>query len=235
MARNDVFKRYELKYLLSPEQYAAVRAAMEGHMRGDKFGKSDICNIYYDTDSYILARRSAEKPIFKEKLRVRSYGVAGSESDIFVELKRKYDGVVYKRRVKTKLKDVDGVLAGGLNSQIGKEIAYFVSSYDGICPKVHLSYSREAFYAVDDPDFRMTFDTNILWRSNDLSLDSKIYGAPILKDGQVLLEIKTAAAIPMWLVKALSLNKIYKSSFSKYGEAYIQIVNGNKIGEQKIA
>ena len=235
MSRNDVFKRYELKYLLTSEQYIAVREAMAGNMRGDEFGRSDICNLYCDTDSFILARRSIDKPIYKEKLRIRSYGVSNSDSDIFVELKRKYDDEVYKRRVMVKPEGVDGVLRGEHGSQIGREIAYFVKSYEGISPKVYLSYSREAFYAVDDADFRMTFDTNILWRATDLSLSSKIYGTPILKKGQVLLEIKTAAAIPMWLVKVLSANKIYKTSFSKYGAAYMQNENKTKIGECKIA
>lgn len=125
-----VFKRYELKYLLTEEQYRQLKRLMNGYMRADHYGESDILNLYYDTPDYLLIRRSLEKPVYKEKLRVRSYGVARKESDVFVEIKKKYESVVYKRRAVAKACDYPKLLTEG-GGQIGKEIGYFVRYYSG--------------------------------------------------------------------------------------------------------
>lgn len=237
MAYGDKFKRYELKYILTTEQYRSIKREMENYMRGDKYGESDICNLYCDTPDFLLARRSIERPFYKEKLRIRSYGVAKQNTDVFVEIKKKYDSVVYKRRIATDEQTAVGLLAGSAtaDSQIGREIAYFGKLYTGILPQMFISYRREAFYGKDDRDFRMTFDRSILWRTHDLSLSSGIYGQPVLPENAVLMEVKTAAAIPLWLVNILSKNKIYKSSFSKYGTAYGLMFKNKQKGEQKVA
>lgn len=231
----NVFKRYELKYLLTCEQYRAIKNLMESYMRGDKYGESDILNVYYDTPDFLLIRRSLEKPVYKEKLRVRSYGVPKKDGDVFVEIKKKYKSVVYKRRVVEKQKNVERLLGGGATTQIGKEIGYFVSMYQDIAPRMVISYRREAFYAKDDGDFRVTFDKNILWRNYDLSLESGIYGQPVLPEGMILMEVKTAAAIPLWMTRFLSANAVFKTSFSKYGTAYMQMIKKKEQGGQKVA
>lgn len=228
MGFQNIFKRYELKYLITEEQYNKLRQLMGEYMKGDEYGRSTICNLYYDTPDYLLIRRSIEKPVFKEKLRVRSYGVADQNSTTFIELKRKYDKVVYKRRItSTDSKAYDFLVKREkiCEGQIAKEINYFLDFYKSLEPRVFLSYEREAFYGIDNHDFRMTFDRNILWRDYDLSLCKGVYGNNILKENTVLMEIKVAAAIPMWLVKFLSENKIYKTSFSKYGNAYKTIMS----------
>lgn len=228
MGYQNIFKRYELKYLITEEQYNKLRQLMSEYMKGDEYGRSTICNLYYDTPDYLLIRRSIEKPVFKEKLRVRSYGVAGENSTAFIELKRKYNKIVYKRRItSTDSKSYDFLVKREkiCEGQIAKEINYFLDFYKSLEPRVFLSYEREAFYGIDNHDFRMTFDRNILWRDYDLSLCKGIYGNSILKENTVLMEIKVAAAIPMWLVKFLSENKIYKTSFSKYGNAYKTLMN----------
>lgn len=226
MGNKNVFRRYELKYLLKTEQYEELKKLMGAYMKGDKFGESDICNLYFDTPDFLLIRRSIEKPVYKEKLRVRSYGVATGNSEVFVEIKKKFDKIVYKRRISTTESNVRNVLSGNCenSTQIGKEIDYFMKFYKELAPRVFISYRREAFYAKCDKDFRMTFDRNILWRDYDLSLKSGIYGTPVLPEGCVLLEIKTATSIPLWLTGFLSRNKIFKTSFSKYGNAYKQKV-----------
>lgn len=233
----DKFRRYELKYILSVPQYNLIRKAMTFYMRGDNFGESDICNLYCDTPDFLLARRSIEKPFYKEKLRIRSYGVVTEKSEVFVEIKKKYDSVVYKRRIMTDEKGALGLLAGKTvyPSQIGREIAYFTGLYSGIRPQIYISYRREAFFGKDDNDFRMTFDRNIRWRNYDLSLQKGIYGLPVIAGDAVLMEVKTAAAIPLWLVKLLSENKIYKTSFSKYGTAYRMMLQQSTQGGQKVA
>ena len=99
MSYTNVFKRYELKYLLTPAQRDAVLLGIAPYMQLDRYGHTTIRNIYFDTGDYRLIRRSIEKPAYKEKLRVRSYRLVGSDDTVFVELKKKYDGVVYKRRI----------------------------------------------------------------------------------------------------------------------------------------
>ena len=231
MSYQNIFKRYEIKYIITKEQQAALEKLMKGYMKADKYGKSTICNIYYDTPDYLLIRRSLEKPEYKEKLRVRSYGTAATDSTVFVELKKKYKSVVYKRRINMKENTAERFLIDRTEqptSQIAKEIDYCFTRYQDLQPKVFLSYKRQAFYSKTDDNFRMTFDENILWRDYDLSLCSGVYGTHVLDKDKVLLEVKTAGAVPKWLTDFLSENKIYKTSFSKYGTAYKQILE-NKI------
>lgn len=223
MAHQTIFKRYELKYMLTKAQAERIKRGMEAYMQGDAYGRSTICNIYYDTPSFLLVRRSIEKPVYKEKLRLRSYGVATPDSTTFVELKKKYEDVVYKRRVALPEHEAMAYLSGQshpADTQIVREIDYARRLYRPLQPAVFLSYEREAFYAKDDPNFRVTFDERILWRDTDLSLCAGVGGTPILREGQALMEIKTGTAIPLWMVQLLSDQHIYKTSFSKYGTAY---------------
>ena len=234
MGYQSIFKRYELKYLISREQYVCLKMLLSEYMVPDKYGKSTICNIYFDTTDRLLIRRSIEKPEYKEKLRWRSYGVADDSSETFIELKKKYESVVYKRRVafsnkeaeeyliyrKNKLNELENNNGPYKTVQIIKEIDYIFSLYQGLMPAEFISYEREAFYGKQDREFRLTFDQNILCRDYDLDLRKGIYGQKILKDDEIILEVKTATAIPLWLTKYMSDNHIYKTSFSKYGTIY---------------
>lgn len=223
MKNQMIFKRHEGKYMITVDDYETIKQAFAEHMTADKHGKSTICSLYYDTPDYRLIRRSIEKPVYKEKLRIRSYGVATPESEVFVELKKKYKKVVYKRRISLPEKDAMNYLATGaiaIQSQVVNEINYFKDFYQNLAPSMLMMYDREAFYGKDDKDFRVTFDSNILWRNHDLSLTKGIYGRPVLPDDTLIMEVKTSEAIPLWFVEILSKNKLYKTSFSKYGTAY---------------
>ncbi|MGN0115817.1 MAG: polyphosphate polymerase domain-containing protein [Acutalibacteraceae bacterium] len=228
MAYQTVFKRYELKYILDSKQKAAVLSAMLPYMELDNYGRTTIRNIYFDTDNYRLIRRSIDKPTYKEKLRVRSYDRASPDSTVFVELKKKYKSVVYKRRISLPERSAMDWVCGngecGKNTQIAAEIDYFLSFYKTLQPKVFLSYEREAFYALDKSDFRVTFDENILCRQTDLSLCSEVYGNEILPSGKTLMEIKCSGGIPLWMTSVLTRENIYKTSFSKYGTAYADLI-----------
>ena len=236
MAYQKVFKRHELKFIVTKEQKARILKAIKQYMMPDRFGKSTIRNIYFDTDDYILARHSIVKPDFKEKLRIRSYVRADRESTVFVELKRKFDHVVYKRRVAMPeaeaMKWMQGANAGnpgaalesdqGTCTQMQREIEYFLSYYSDLRPMVFLSYNREAYRMKDtaecsasDSDFRVTFDENILCRDYDISLASEIYGDMVLDEDKVLMELKCSGGIPLWMTEALSRGRMYKPSFSK--------------------
>ncbi len=227
MADQMIFKRYEIKYMLSQEQYEAVIHKMSSYMRADIHGRSTNLSLYFDTPDFLLIRRSLDKPLYKEKLRIRSYGLAESDTTVFIELKKKFKGVVYKRRISMTEEDAMNYLLFDdkvLHNQIEAEIDYTKDRYQNLIPRVLLSYDREAYYAIDDHEFRVTFDQNILWRDQDVNLTSYIGGEPLLKPGQVLMEVKAGGAIPLWFVKILTEEKLYKTSFSKYGMAYRTIL-----------
>lgn len=234
MENQMTFKRYEIKYILTKEEKETILNAMAPHMEPDRYGRSTIRNIYYDTADFRLIRRSLERPAYKEKLRVRSYRPTGPDDPVFVELKKKYQSIVYKRRLTLSESTAAEAFRTGtplpVNSQIGNEIEYFRSFYQPLEPKVFLSYDREAFFSKEGNDFRVTFDENILFREDHLSLSADIYGIPLLERRNVLMEIKTSGAIPLWMVHVLSDRKIYKTSFSKYGTAYQDIYLKNAKG-----
>ncbi len=233
MAVQTVFKRYELKYLMTRQQKDLLLKIMTGHMELDKYGHTTIRNIYFDTDNYRLVRHSIEGPPYKEKLRVRSYSEVSGSDNVFVELKKKYNSVVYKRRLVLPLDETMYALTMHhplpVKSQIADEINYFCNYYQTLRPAVFLSYEREAFYSIDGSDFRVTFDENILYRDKDVVLDGDVYGAPIIGENQILMEIKTPGGIPLWMTNFLTEQKIYKTSFSKYGAAYkdMMYINNN--------
>ena len=221
---NDIFQRREIKFLVDSRQRAYLEWAFRGRMVMDPHGESTICNIYYDTPDFRLVRTSLEKPVYKEKLRMRSYGRASEEDPVFLELKKKYKGIVYKRRILLPQREAAAFMAGKAplpqQSQIGRELDYCRVFYRDLQPAVYLCYDRSPWYASDDPDFRATFDKNIRWRSEDLRLSAPIGGQTLLLPGQSLFEVKTAQAIPLWLVEALDKAQVRQASFSKYGEAY---------------
>lgn len=228
MAYQTVFRRYELKYLLTIEQKQIILEAMRPYMQLDKYGRTTIRNLYYDTDHYRLIRRSMEKPEYKEKLRIRSYCQVSEDDPVFVELKKKYQKVVYKRRISLPEQDamrwIGREVPCPTETQISREIDYFADFYGGLHPTVFLSYEREAYFARDGGDFRVTFDDHILCRQDDLSLRSSAYGTPILEEGTVLMELKCSGGIPLWMTGVLSKEHIYKTSFSKYGTAYQSLI-----------
>ena len=238
MKHQMIFQRNEFKYLLDARQLQAILAAMAPYMVPDEYSHSSIRNLYLDTPDFRLIRRSLEKPVYKEKLRVRSYGRAEAEASVFVELKKKYRSVVYKRRIAMPQNQALGCVAGTElwpNSQIGAELAYAADFYKTLRPAVFLSYERDSFRGVEDENFRVTFDAEIRYRREELTLDSDTWGVPILAPGQVLMEVKAAGGIPIWMAHVLSERGIFKTSFSKYGTAYQDILLNGRRGEQKYA
>lgn len=234
------FKRYELKYILTRRQVKLLKDAMNAHMELDRFGHSTIRNIYLDTDNFRLIRRSIEKPLYKEKLRVRAYGKANSGDEVFVELKKKFDSVVYKRRLTLPHRVAMDALENGLplpaEGQIAREIATFRDFYGPtLKPAMFLSYEREAYYPIDGVDFRLTLDENILWRTDHIDLGESCWGTSLLGPDEVLMELKTPGGIPLWMVQFLTENDIRKVSFSKYGSAYRQMLTAKEMGGKRYA
>lgn len=223
----DVFKRVEKKFVIDEIQHRLIINRLMPLMVPDKYGESIISNIYFDTDNYQLIRSSLSKPVYKEKLRLRGYGKISDNSDSFVEIKKKFKGVVYKRRISLEYQEAfeyllfDAPLSK--ESQISREIDWFRSYYTGLKPKMFVSYLRQAFYSKKDPDLRITFDTDITWRNYDLDLRHGVYGQKLTAPGQYVMEIKFNNAMPMWLCNILSELSVYSSSYSKYGNAFLQM------------
>ena len=218
-----VFQRHELKYLIDDAQRTALETAFAAAMTPDPYGESTICNVYYDTPDYQLIRASLEKPVYKEKLRARSYGPASPDSLTYLELKKKVGGIVYKRRISLSPQQTEDYFEGISplpESQISREIDFFCRYYADLRPMLYLCYDRSGFFSTENRDLRVTFDRNIRWRQEGLRLTAPTGGRALLAPDRSLMEIKAAAAIPFWLVSLLSRLSIRQTSFSKYGEAY---------------
>lgn len=225
----EVFMRNEIKYLISKKQYDALLERLENMVRVDEYGRTEIMNIYFDTDDYRLIRTSLDKPVYKEKMRLRTYGVPGDESNAFIEIKKKYNGVVYKRRISTSYsKAVDYLIEDrGLvhedNQKLG-EIEEMRHIYGKLKPAMTICYERVAMVGIEDPELRITFDSNIRWRTKEMDLKNGTYGRDIIGRDQYLMEIKIANSMSMELAKILSELRIFPVSISKYGRGYTDMI-----------
>ena len=230
-----VFNRYEKKYLLSAEQYHFLLDEISNYMEADDFGLSTICNIYYDTEDSYLIRKSIEKPEYKEKLRLRSYGIPGMESVVYLEIKKKYQKNVNKRRIALTLSQAYDYLEKDIHppfdSQILNEIDYMIHRLP-LKRKLYLAYDRTAYRMKEGGGFRMTVDHNIRSREENMGLECGDQGKLLLRDDRYLLETKVSGATPLWFVRILSEGKIMPVSFSKYGMIYKQGVSRTAITQE---
>ena len=220
-----VMQRYEWKFILSAEQTAFFCERLKGHMEPDAYGLTTISSLYYDTPDRRLVRTSIEKPEYKEKIRLRAYGPVTDCSPVFLELKRKAFGIVYKRRVQATLPEAERFFAGAKSldedGQIDREITYFRDHYERLVPACMILYDRTAYFEPDG-DLRLTIDRNPRYRTDALTFAHAPIGLPLLPPGETILEVKVQDTIPLWLVRILSEGKIRHGSISKYGEAYRQ-------------
>lgn len=236
----EVFNRFEHKYLLDAQTYEKVIKVMDEHMELDKYNSDHkpytITNIYYDTFDDYLIRKLLSKPEYKEKLRLRSYGVPTLDTKVFLEIKKKYAEIVNKRRTVLTLDEAYEFIRTGkppilkeyMNEQVLNEIAYFLSFYE-LSPKLYLAYDRVAYFEQGNPDLRISFDSNIRSRRYNVGLEKGNYGSLILIDGTYPMEVKTSLAKPLWLTHMLSGLNIKRSSFSKYGTEFKNSVSAPPI------
>lgn len=227
----EVFNRYEKKYLLDTAEYQNIQNQLSANMELDEYNKTHefytISNIYYDTGDDYLIRNSLAKPEYKEKLRLRAYGVPQRDEKVFLEIKKKYKGLVNKRRTTLKLEEAYEFADSGIkpefkkymNKQVLNEIEYMLEIYK-LEPKLYLAYDRKAMFCRENHDLRITFDKNIRTRRSDLRLESGSYGDPLLEEGKWLMEVKAEKSMPLWLSRLLSEYSVYSTSFSKYGTEY---------------
>jgi SPX domain protein involved in polyphosphate accumulation len=232
----EIFNRYENKYRLDGKTFRRVRSEIAKNTEPDKFNRSGeaytIRNICYDTSDSALIRRSLAKPRYREKLRLRAYGEVGGDSEVYVEIKKKFNGIVNKRRSTLILSEAYDFLRSGelpesqpyMNMQVLREAQYILQRED-LKPAVYLAYDRCAYFGSDLHNLRISFDTNIRTRRTDLDFESGDYGEPLLDPDVWLMEIKVAQSIPVWLCRLLSENGIYPVSFSKYGAEYTRTIS----------
>lgn len=236
----EVFNRYEIKYMISDEIYHIIRPCLEDYMEVDLHSRNGefyhICNVYYDTPQHDIVRRSINKPVYKEKLRLRSYGAANLDDRVYLEIKKKCNGIVNKRRTSIKLSEAyqyiktkeKPELKTYMNGQVLNEIDYMLQRYD-LMPMLYLTYDRNALYNKDDDSFRVTFDTNIKTRRDEVGLDTGNHGDNLLPPGVWVMETKVEKSVPIWFTRLLSTYKIYPASFSKYGMEYQKNILGKSI------
>ena len=220
----EVFRRVETKYVLAPSEFQNLLKAIAPFIEKDRYFKSTNCSVYYDTDDRYLAVHSLEKPLYKEKIRVRSYNIPKSLSDqVFIEIKKKYNGIGNKRRITTTLKDFYKYEKTGElkteNPQIKAELDHCFRFYD-LKPALYVAYDRLSFAGQNDENFRLTFDRNVRSRETNLRLELGDEGEKYFKNDEIVMEVKVLNAYPLWFTRALSSLKIYPASFSKYGRIY---------------
>ena len=216
------FTRSEKKYLLTKEQYVLLLNKLKEHIEPDVFEKSRVSSLYYDNEKFELIRRSIEKPQYKEKFRVRCYGNVSADDYVFVEIKKKMDGVVYKRRTKAKYQDVmDNIKTCEYkDKQIGSEIKYALDYYKGLAPAIYVSCMRTSYVGKDNHNLRITFDEDLKYRMDNLSLQESIDDKELTD--KVIMEIKVLNSYPLWLTSILAGLNLFPRGFSKVGTAYIK-------------
>lgn len=242
---NDTFNRVEKKYILNKSQYDAIKTYLESDLidAADELGYHEsynVSNIYYDTEDNLIIKKSISKPAFKQKLRLRAYGNISEDSIIFIELKKKINGFVSKRRTKISLSDVSDLIENHKlpfsndyqNKQILKEIQFFTQQYS-LKPSLYLYYEREVYCNPNKTGLRITFDKNITTRRYNLDLTKGNSGKHLLDEDTYVLEIKTNRNLPYWLNQLLNENKIYSTSFSKYGTEFYEYLNEEYRKENK--
>ena len=233
MKLKNVFQRREVKYTMTYTTYENLRKAMDGHMQEDIYGLHTIYSLYYDTNDFSMIRHSIEKPDYKEKFRVRSYGSACDTSNVFLEIKKKVSGIVYKRRIEVPyISLADKHTFKENQSQIGHEIAYIFDQHD-LEPKVMIAYERRALYSEIDEEFRVTFDFNIRYSQEDFSFHDNATMARVTPDIDVLMEVKALGSYPVWFSKALSQLGIYKTNYSKYANVYSRYILPSLIADKQ--
>ncbi len=241
----EVFNRYENKYLMDSKAFYALYNRLLTYMELDEYNKNDqfysISNLYYDTEHDSLIRNSLAKPKYREKLRVRAYGVPAKDAKVYLELKKKVFGLVNKRRTALRLEEayafagehIKPELQPYMNRQVVQEIDYFLGRYD-LQPKVYLAYERIAMFDKSGRDLRITFDTNIRSRRYDLRLEDGDHGEPLMERGKWLMEVKAEKTIPVWLSHMLSEHQMFRTSFSKYGNEYRKMRMNEKLERERI-
>lgn len=230
-----IFARTEKKYVINRTHMKKLLPKLSEYMKSDLYGKTHITSLYLDTPTFYLMRQSIEKPSYKEKYRIRWYGEANCNHQVFFEVKKKLKGVVYKRRVPMSYEEamrytmqrIAPRLSENLSDeqrweskQIIREFNYAFEIYENLGPSLLVSYDRTALVDINNEDVRITFDTNINWAPGTFPTEGIVGSQQILSSDQIIMEVKCNKAMPLWLTNILDMCEIHPRSFSKSGTAY---------------
>lgn len=232
MDYQSIFERVEAKYVLTRKQYEMIMNKFSNRLVPDSFPHSDISSIYFDTDDYRLIRSSLEKGSYREKLRLRSYCLEDDTSEVFLEMKKKYHGVTYKRRQATTYRQAMNYILFGkkpCDTQIMKEVDYLMCKYPDLKPKVLIRYQRDSFVSKEDNSLRITFDYKIQYSTDNLILMNNNPEKILTDDDTIIMEVKSLNAMPLWMTHTLDKMNIFPGNFSKYAQIYTSdILKGAK-------
>ena len=237
----STFKRYERKYMITAEKLERIMPTLLEHMELDPFciggNEYRIYSIYYDTPNHDVIRQNSSKPVYKEKMRIRSYyDRKGLDDKVFMEIKKKSEGVGNKRRIKLRIREIEPFVNEGilpetkdyLSTQVAKELQYFLKM-NKVQPALYVQYDRLALFGKEDKNFRMTFDRNLRTRRSHFILGESEEDEFLLPENTYIMEIKILGAMPLWLTKLLSENELFSHGFSKYGARYKKEAEQHKL------
>lgn len=226
MKLKHIFERKETKYIINKATFDDFFHELMTYMNVDEYGLHTIFSLYFDTDNYTFIQHSLTKPVYKEKFRVRSYGVPTEESLLFLEIKKKVSGIVYKRRVPIPYQDYKRWQETGdlpmdvQTTQIGKEVRWLFTQHTDLRPRVLIAYDRLSLFDKEETAFRVTFDQHIRFRQTDLHFSGETQDELVAPEVDVWMEVKALGAYPLWFVSLLAAYDIRKASFSKYAQTY---------------
>jgi hypothetical protein len=234
----NIFRRVEQKYLISAEQHDALLKALGNKLVKDEYYYNDIYNLYLDTPNYDLIIQSMEKPLYKEKFRVRSYGLAENEdSKVYLEIKKKFDGTSHKRRISMTLGEFYKYMEKGNRPKNANPITLAELDYDfqkyHLQPSILINYERYSYYIKGNKDLRITFDHNLKYRTTKPDLTNGDDMHHIIDKNMCIMEIKSLDSLPLDLSRLLAKLKIYPRKFSKPKQAYLKHLKRQTAKERK--
>lgn len=223
---NKIFQRKEKKYILSYDKYNELMKYLDIYMTRDEYGLHTINSLYYDTNTYDLISWATRKPKYREKLRIRCYGTDYVNAPYFLEIKKKVNGIIYKRRVSLDFDETKEFIENGtlpaVDSFTDELTLMEVNRIRNkkVIPSAMVNYDRIALFGNENPDFRVTFDFNMRWRTDRLNFLTDDSGHIIAPEVDIIMEVKILKSYPLWFAKILSDLEIYPQSFSKFGQVY---------------
>lgn len=229
----ETMSRHDIKYIIDEKTVGELRKCLLANNMRKQIHDSDlVVSAYCDTDDFASIRKCIDDPKHKEKIRIRSYGPIGDDDLAYLEIKRKENGLLTKRRVKVRYGDIPGILSGSqkMQGEFGDELDDFLSRYPNSEPRIRISYERESYKAEDESsDLRVTLDHDIRYKvGKGIRLDGSD-GTCLMSPRRYIIEIKTLGETPKWLDMFFKSRSLKPRSYSKYAKAYTKAVRNNSL------
>jgi len=221
-----VFDRWELKYVVTVKQMYQLMHALKNYVVLDENGDDGlykIKSIYYDSHDFKFYHEKMNGNKYRQKVRLRGYNNVAYNDDVYFEIKQRYNTTVQKRRAELKLSDAYELMKHPLDAEqyadkkriVLDEIRY-LSSMHALEAKAIVSYDRKAYMGKYEDGLRITFDTNLKCRKENLNLEEYHKEKYFVHPSLAVLEIKTNEKVPIWLVSLIQRFEIEAHRVSKY-------------------